>query len=146
MSSRPVVAVVVGVLLLVSMQWGLVELGRLFRACCFTEHLVKPLWVGAVSNVAYTLSSLLPGFVAGWISRRNVILVGFATGVIGSICHVAIFGLIPLESSWVEVAMSGSTMLWFTSSAFGLAISCAAAGAAAQVLRSNNALERERGR
>ena len=141
MSSRRVIAVAVGVSVLFLSQWGLVELSRLLQACCFTSNLVSPLWVGAISNVAFALASLLPGFIAGWISTDRGILLGFLTGAIGSVCYAALFKIIPIDSSWLQIAMSGSTAVWLAGSALGLALTCAAGGGAAQALRSNNALE-----
>ncbi|BBA31993.1 uncharacterized protein sS8_0023 [Methylocaldum marinum] len=90
-----------------------------------------------MSSPIGALASLLPGFVAGWLARRNPILVGFLAGLLGNVIYSAIF-----LTQWQPVLEGGpltvadvALRLVFLGVSWGL-VSAAAAGTA-QFLRSN---------
>ena len=103
------------------------------------EQLAAParvaMWPNIVSPLILTIVALLPGFVAGWLAGRRGILAGFLAALIGNIVYSAVFG-----TFW-DVAVEGgaagivSTLLWLCFMALSWALSGAAAGGTAQLLR-----------
>lgn len=109
--------------------------------CCVSPGATTPLWYAAVSSPIGALISLLPGFVAGWLTPRRAILAGFLVGLIGNTIYSATF-----LTQWPAVAEDGALgisemivrlLILGTSWGFG----SAAAGGTAQLLRSNKTIE-----
>jgi hypothetical protein len=144
MRQRHLIAVALGVLAVIAAQQGVLRFGRAIAACCISENR-SAVWVGIAMNLLFTIGILLPGFVAGWVARTRGILVGFLSGLVGGIIYSAAFGLAsPVD--WAAALTSGTMLLSLLGTGITLSISCAAAGGAAEALRSNTALERTRER
>jgi hypothetical protein len=144
MNGRHIAAIGIGILTVVLVQRGVLGAGRLLEQCCIAENR-SAVWVGIVMNAIFTVGLLVPGFVAGLVSRSKGILVGFLSGLLGGIVYSLAFGFIgPVH--WVEALTSGTMLLSLLGTGFTMGISCAAAGGAAESLRSNKSLERTRER
>ena len=96
-----------------------------------------PIWSVPTQSLAFVFHSLLPGFVAGWISQKHGILVGFIAGIIGATTYH--LGMHIIE----EYPISVRTVFWILLINPGIShsLSNAAAGGAAQLLRSNKSLQ-----
>jgi len=144
MRHRHLVAIAIGVLAVVACQRGVLGIMRLIEACCIVESRSAG-WVGIAMNLLFTIGILLPGFIAGLIARSRGILVGFLSGLIGGVIYSAAFGLVaPVD--WGAALTSGTLLLSLVGTGITLSVSSAAAGGAAEALRSNNSLERTRER
>ena len=123
-------------------QQGVMYLGRIIEACCITQNR-SAVWVGIALNLLFTIGLLLPGFVAGLVAGSRGILVGFLSGLIGGILYSGAFGLAsPVD--WGAALTSGTMLLSLLGTGITLSVSCAAAGGAAQALRSSTSVERMR--
>ena len=102
-------------------------------------------WVATFYSVAFVVSMMLPGFVAGLVSGRRGILIGALAATI-----LAIIAMIP------EVLVLLKAPEWSLTEALKLLLSAftrypasivasAVAGGCAELLRSNKSLERTRG-
>jgi uncharacterized membrane protein YeaQ/YmgE (transglycosylase-associated protein family) len=99
----------------------------------------------ATLDVLLAVVSLLPGFCAGAIAGRRGILVGTLTGLIGSATYSVLFILFRLHFSHLSHFFTSiGAPMWFWICGPGLIINCAAGGAAGELLRSNNRIERPR--
>jgi hypothetical protein len=91
------------------------------------------------SSAVMALVFLLPGFCAGCISKRRGIALGALTGLVGSLTYSILFMTVGLYSlGSLHKLTAGSTLLWFWDAGPGLMLTCAAGGAAGQLLRSNS--------
>jgi hypothetical protein len=134
MRHRHLIAIAIGVIAVVACQQGVLGIGRLIEACCISQNR-SAVWVGIAMNLLFTIGILLPGFIAGLVAKSRGVLVGFLSGLVGGIVYSTAFGLVsPVD--W-GAALTSGTMLT-------LSVSCAAAGGAAEALRSNKSLERTR--
>jgi len=101
-------------------------------------------WVATVYSVAFVVSIMLPGFVAGLVAGRHGILIGAASAVI-----LALVAMIP-EVLFIIKAPGGTLgdALKMLLSAFirypGQIVASAVAGGCAELLRSNKSLQRTR--
>jgi hypothetical protein len=144
MRHRHLVAIAIGVLAVVACQRGVLGVGRLIEACCISQNR-SAVWVGIAMNLLFTVGILLPGFIAGLVAKSRGILVGFASGLIGGIVYSTAFGLVsPVD--WGAALTSGTMLLSLVGTGITLSVSCAAAGGAAEALRSNKSFERTRER
>ena len=144
MHQRHLVAIAIGVLVVAIAHYGVVHIGRAIEACCISQNR-SAVWVGIAMNLLFTVGILLPGFVAGLVARSKGILVGFLSGLIGGTLYSAVFGLAsPVD--WGAALTSGTMLLSLVGTGITLSVSCAAAGGAAEALRSNTSFERTRGR
>jgi hypothetical protein len=89
------------------------------------------------SSSIQSILSLLPGLIAGWFAGRRGILAGFLAALIGNIVYSAAFG-----TFWGAVVADGArsvlyTALWLCLMAVSWALTGAASGGAAQLLRTN---------
>jgi hypothetical protein len=142
MNRRHIAAIGIGILAVVLVQRGVLGTGRLIEHCCISENR-SAVWVGFVMNAMYTTGLLIPGFIAGLVSRSRGILVGFLSGLLGGVAYSLAFGFVgPVH--WVEALTSGTMLLSLLGTGVTMGISCAAAGGAAESLRSNKSLERTR--
>jgi hypothetical protein len=144
MRQRRLIAIAIGVLVVFAAQQGVVRFGRLIEACCISQNR-SAVWVGIAMNLLFTVGILLPGFVAGLVAKSRGILVGFLSGLIGGTAYSAVFGLLP-PVDWHAALTSGTMLLSLLGTGLTLSVSCAAAGGAAEALRSNKSLERTRER
>lgn len=127
---------------MVACQRGVLSIGGLIESCCISQNR-SAIWVGIAMNLLFTIGILLPGFIAGLVARSRGILVGFWSGLIGGTVYSATFGLAsPVD--WGAALTSGTMLLALVGTGVTLSISCAAAGGAAEALRSNSSLERKR--
>ena len=85
------------------------------------------------------MSMLLPGFVAGWLSRRRGFLAGAIAGLIG-IATYTVFCVVvwPNPPSFQHTPTSENALFVFLYMAPQLALTCGMAGAAAEHIRSNS--------
>jgi hypothetical protein len=144
MRHRHLVAITIGVLAVVACQRGVLGVGRLIETCCISQNR-SAVWVGVAMNLLFTVGILLPGFIAGLVAKSRGILVGFASGLIGGIVYSTAFGLVsPVD--WGAALTSGTMLLSLVGTGITLSVSCAAAGGAAEALRSNKSFERTRER
>jgi hypothetical protein len=144
MRHRHLFAIAIGVLAVVACQQGVLRIGRLIETCCIAENR-SAVWAGIAMNLLFTIGILLPGFIAGLVARSRGILVGFLAGLVGGILYSAAFGFVsPVD--WGAALTSGPMLLSLVGTGVTLSVSCAAAGGAAEALRSNTSLERTRGR
>jgi hypothetical protein len=128
-------------LLTVVLHYAEISLHEHVATCCLTPQGSVPVWLSILSSPIGALVALLPGFIAGWAAQRRGILVGFLTGLLGSALYSAVFGTFwrsTIEQGLPEILTLASWLLLMSvaSGLYG-----AAAGASAQLLRSNNALE-----
>jgi hypothetical protein len=133
MDRRSFIAVGVGVAVLWLTQWGqpkVVEL--LLHSPMRNSALLRAVTLGAL----LALVSLLPGVCAGAISRGRGILLGMLTGLIGGVTYSVLFFL--TRPQFLHLGHFSGALLWFWGSGPGLILTCAAGGAAGQLLRSNN--------
>jgi hypothetical protein len=135
------VAVGVGISILLNLVWDWSF--RTVMDCC-SEAESTPYWYTNVSTVFGALSPLIPGFVAGWISMKRGLLVGFLVGFIATIAYSTALGRYWPEVEWSSAASVSKTFLWLSLHGFATGLISGAAGGAAELLRSNNALERTR--
>jgi len=131
----PATAVILGVALALALRYGGDELTK-YRAAIGGVNGI-PHWLMLVTPPIQALVLLLPGFVAGWVASRRVLLCGFLTGLIGGALHSAIF------SSWRGVAAAGLSEVsfllgWAVANGVAGGLFAAAAASTAQMLRSNN--------
>jgi hypothetical protein len=100
----------------------------------------------SLGGLARSILTLLPGFVAGFISTNRGIIVGFAVGVSGAILAPLVIG--PLSGVSVVDQLSGFFGYWDFNLIMALTsgLFAATAGAAGQLVRSNKSLERTRER
>jgi hypothetical protein len=138
---RHAMAIAIGACAFVLLQKGTQNSARLIEDCCISQN-GGALWVSIALNVVLTLGLLVPGFLAGLIARSRGILVGFLAGLLGGILFSLTVGIIPVEGGWFEILTSWSQLLFIIGNAFVLSLSTAAAGGAAQALRSNAATGR----
>jgi hypothetical protein len=138
MRRRAFIAVGVGIAVLWLTQWGKSRGVELFVPLPTKSFLLLRLLDIAV-DALFAVVALLPGFCAGWIAGRRGILLGMLTGLIGSVTFSIFFMFIGLYSlNSIQKFTPGSTLFWFWDAGFGLMITCAAGGAAGELLRSNN--------
>jgi hypothetical protein len=144
MRRQHLIAIAIGVLAVIACQRAVLSLGRLIEACCISQSR-SAVWVGIAINLIFTVGILLPGFVAGLVSKSRGILVGFLSGLLGGVVYSAAFGLTS-PADWSAALTSGTMLLSLLGTGLTLSVSCAAAGGAAQALRSNTSFERTRER
>ena len=144
MRHRHLVSIAIGMLAVVASQRGVLGIMRLIEACCISQNR-SAVWVSIAMNLLYTIGLLLPGFIAGLVAKSRGILVGFLSGLLGGIAYSAWFSLVP-PVDWGAALTSGATLLSLAGTGITLSVSCAAAGGAAEALRSNTSFERTRGR
>jgi hypothetical protein len=135
---RHVIAIAIGACAFVLLQQGTQHAARLIEECCISQNR-SVLWVSIALNVLVTLGLLVPGFLAGLVARSRGILVGFLAGLLGGVLFSLTVGIIRVEGSWFEILTSGSQWLFIIGNAFVLSLSTAAAGGAAQAMRSTRA-------
>jgi uncharacterized membrane protein YeaQ/YmgE (transglycosylase-associated protein family) len=98
---------------------------------------------GMLLNVLITLPSVLPGFCAGWIAKHRGAFVGLLVGLIGGATYSVLFMTLGLNEHHALNRLNlSNALMWFLSEAPGLLILCAVAGAAGELLRSNQRSER----
>jgi hypothetical protein len=109
--------------------------------CCLDAEAAPPLWFAMLSSPLGAITSLLPGFIAGWLYPRQGIAAGFITGLIGNFIYSALFLTV-----WATVVEGGAlsvaeaiVRLVFLASSWGFGN--AAAGGTAQLLCSNKQLQ-----
>ena len=140
MRRRNLIALGVGVVVLWLTQWAFPKAMELLLD--YTASSI-PFLSAAALNVLLAAVPLLPGLCAGAIAGRRGILLGTLTGLIGSVTYSVLFILFRLHFSHLSHFFSSiGAPLWFWDSGLGLIITCAAGGAAGQLLRSNNRIER----
>jgi hypothetical protein len=132
MNRRHVFSIGIGILAVILVQRGVLGASRLIENCCISENR-SDLWVGFAMNLLFTLGMLVPGFIAGLVSRTRGILVGFLTGLLGGIANSLAFGFVaPVD--WAAALTSGYMLMSLLGSGITLSIPCAAAGGAAETL------------
>ena len=96
-----------------------------------------------VSTFTSMLVTLLPGFIAGWLSCNRGLLSGFVVGSVGSGCYSALAGT---AAHYFSSGGSQAVVLvtWFFAMCIVVGFFGAAAGGAAQLLRSNQSSKRTR--
>ncbi len=95
-------------------------------------------WV-VVSAFTSMLVTLLPGFIAGWISCNRGLLSGFVVGLVGSGCYSALAGT---AAQYFSAGSNQAVLVtWFFAMCIVVGVFGAAAGGAAQLLRSNQSSE-----
>ena len=95
-------------------------------------------WQILVAAPKGALMTLIPGAVAGWISRDRGLLCGFLVGFLTSALFMTIYG-----SFWGRPAINGTALhaLEFVLICLGGGIFGTAAGGAAQLVRSNSSFK-----
>jgi hypothetical protein len=98
-------------------------------------------WLTVLSAPIQAIAVLLPGFAAGLLAGERGILAGFLATLLGNIVYSVVFGT--MWNSGLESGEFGVlyTALWLCFMAISWALYGAAAGAAAQLLRSNKRLQ-----
>ena len=96
------------------------------------------MWYEALLNVFFALGLVVPGFCAGWISRRHGILLGALSGLIGGITFTMLFPIFDHRSNLTHFFATWPWVVAFSTSQFGLVLTCVAGGGTAELLRSNN--------
>ena len=139
--NRPVLsAIVAGSAVLCLAQFVLV----------FTLDHIDPMatpWIlkvqNCVLNIVIALSSVLPGLSAGWIAQRRGAIAGLLVGVVGGLIYSVLFMALGLihHHALGRLRLSNALM-WFWDQLPSLLILGAVAGAAGELLRSNQRLER----
>jgi hypothetical protein len=115
-----------------------------YERCCQSEGPVA-IYVSSGMKVLAEILYLLPGFLAGFIARTHGIFTGFITGTLGGAGSSAFSASLLLGvSAWHESTISAAVVGIFGAGIVS-GIACAAAGGAAELVRSNNRLERSRG-
>lgn len=133
-------AILIGVATAVALSYGSVALHELAA-----DQGAESMWLTIISSPIHAIASLLPGFVAGWLAGKRGILAGFLASLFGNIIYSAVFG-----TFWNSVLEDGArgvfyTVLWLCLMAISWALYGATSGAAAQLLRSNKALQGDAG-
>jgi hypothetical protein len=133
------ISVSVGVATLWLTQWVWTQgTGYLYNLAPDHYHL----WYLPIENVLFAVAMVLPGFCAGWISKRRGILLGALTGLIGGISYTMVLYPFVHHGSADRIShfFASEEVLTaaFWSSQFGLALTCAAGGGTGELLRSNN--------
>jgi hypothetical protein len=107
------------------------------------HHIAPPgeLSFGVVASTFMSmLIELLPGFIAGWMSRGRGLVSGFVVGLLGSGCYSVVAGTAAnyFQSSGSQLIVMGS---WFLAMCIVAGFFSAAAGGSAQLMRSNNSFK-----
>jgi hypothetical protein len=93
-------------------------------------------WSQALTDLFIGFALLAPGVCAGWISRRHGILVGALTGALGIITYNVIGSRFLYA---IHHRFDFADIYWgFWSAQLRLILTCAAGGAAGQIMRSSN--------
>lgn len=143
-STRTITAVVCGALIAVVSQYSQAAIFEHLATCCVNDPRPFPMWFTVMSTPLQALVALLPGFVAGWLGRERGILTGFLAALVGNVAYSALFGTFwgsTLKGGITEV---GIVSLWLLLTGLSWGLYGATAGGTAQLLRSNNAVERAR--
>ena len=136
-----VIGVAVGAGLSVGLNLGWDALLPIFLKCCGDPTGAFPLWFINVSNLVVVLITLLPGFIGAWIAATQGLLVGFLIGFIGTIAIIVRGSYWP-ETDWSDAMVIANTSVWLATHGIASGFTSAAAGATAELLRSNNRLQR----
>jgi len=109
------------------------------------EHLYPPASHGSPVLGSITLSLLialpfvLPGLCTGWIAQRNGMLLGFLTGLVGALTFSILFMALGLSADHaLHQLRPSNALIWFWGEGPALMLTSATAGAAGEMLRSNN--------
>jgi hypothetical protein len=122
MGPRFLIAIGAGVAVACLTQWAILPvMNWVWPSPAPSDHIF---WRAFIVNILHPLASVVPGFCAGWISGRRGLLIGGLTGMLGGAAYAVFFPKAVLAVFW--------------SIGPGLILTCAAGGAAAEVLRSNN--------
>jgi len=132
--SRTLVATTAGILFYVLFDYS---------AHALVQHFSPPgpvtFWT-VLSTPLGMLATLLPGFMAGWLSRNHGIISGFLVGLVGSGAHSVLAGsaaqYFQVNDSQVAVSVA-----WFLVMCVVQGMYSAAAGGSAQLLRSNSSFK-----
>jgi hypothetical protein len=130
-------AILAGIAASVLLQMAEAEFAQFVYGCCLDPSGSIPNWYILISSPFQGIVTLVPGFIAGWLSRSNGIVAGLLAGLFGNVVHSTVF-----QTMWISVLQDGASgvgeMLlrsFVLSSSWALI--GAAAGGTAQLLRSN---------
>jgi len=142
---RTSIALIAGVAAGWIANWSLINVMPLVTQGAIHGNSSEP-WVGTFYTVAFVVSMMLPGFVAGLVSGRRGILIGaLAAAILAIIAMIPEVLVLLKEPEW---SLTEALRLLF--SAFtrypASVVASAVAGGCAELLRSNKSLERTRGR
>jgi uncharacterized membrane protein YeaQ/YmgE (transglycosylase-associated protein family) len=128
------ISLIVGTAAVWLTQWALLKgAGYVYNGS--SQSLI---WYEALLNIFFALGLVVPGFCAGWISKRHGILLGALTGLIGAITYTIFFPIFEHRSNLPHFFATWPWLVAFSTAQFGLVLTCAAGGAAAELLRSNS--------
>ena len=131
---RAAVAVAIGAIFSVPLQFLVRELSTYLLSCCISDEGGPSVGYNSL-YLASAAAALIPGFITGWVARQRGMLLGFLAGFIGSI----LFSNLPkfLWSVWqagdASAFINFASSIVFTAAASGLY--AGAAGGSAELLR-----------
>jgi|SRR5579862_98835 len=135
MTRRALLAVAAGTAVLCITQWGV---RRAYDAVDPTSH-GSLILTGILLDLLFAPPLLLPGLCAGWIAQRRGTLIGCLVGLIGSLTYSVISMAIALgEHHRLSHLRPSNALTWFWAAAASSILFNSVAGAAGQLLRSNN--------
>lgn len=129
-----IVAVAIGAIIAVPLQFLVRELGSHLIRCCISEDGGPTLAYNSL-YVANAAAALIPGFIAGWLGRQRGMLLGFLAGFIASVLLANLPRL--LSSVWQADDLSelANYLSAAVFTAFASGLYAGAAGGAAELLR-----------
>ena len=134
-------AILTGIAASLLLQISETEFAQFVYGCCLDSNGAIPNWYLLVSSPFQGLVSLMPGFIAGWLSRSNGIVAGLLAGFFGNVLYSLVF-----QTMWVAVLQDGASgigemLLRSILLSSSWALIGAAAGGTAQLLRSNKSIQ-----
>jgi len=90
-----------------------------------------PVWFASVQLIVEALTAVVPGLVAGWLSRGGGLTNGLIVGALGSIG-----GAVTLAILWGPVPFEQQLLVGTLAAAIGASLTNAVGGSAGQFLRS----------
>jgi hypothetical protein len=130
-------AVLAGLIAMIMAQFCGVELHHfVYGRCCQSESLAA-VYVSSGMKVLAEILNLIPGFVAGFIARTRGIVTGFITGLLGGAVYSIFAATLLLGTSAWHGFTTSAAVVSILSVGVVSGIACAAAGGAAELVRSN---------
>ena len=133
-------AITAGLVLAILLRYLNDALQEYSANCCNASGPTPPLFVILAAPIGM-LIALLPGFVSGWITRDRGIVSGFAVGFFGSALYSIFSGSAHNYLSLSNFKEFLVLATWFLLMCIVAGVFSAAAGGAAQLVRSNNSFK-----
>jgi hypothetical protein len=137
---RIVSAITAGLALAILLRY-LNDVVQAYSANCCSASGPTPSLLVILGAPIGMLIALVPGFVTGWIARARGISSGFAVGFVGSALYSIFSG--SAHNYWSLSSLKETLVLatWFLLMCIVAGVFSAAAGGAAQLVRSNNSFK-----